>query len=58
MCATPAPYIGTPKGGKWTGTYFDTHAQVITWYSPDMLDWLKSSMGAVRRSQPARAEPH
>ena len=35
------PYIGTLKDGKWTGTYFGTHAPVVTWYSPDMHGWLK-----------------
>jgi hypothetical protein len=37
------PFVGTLKDGKWTGTYFGTHAPVITWYSPDMLEWLKSN---------------
>lgn len=37
------PYIGTLKDGKWTGTYFGTHAPVITWYSPDMHAWLKAN---------------
>jgi cytochrome c len=37
------PYIGTLKDGKWTGTYFGTHAPVVTWYSPDMHEWLKSN---------------
>ncbi len=37
------PYIGTLKDGKWTGTYFGTHAPVVTWYSPDMHEWLKAN---------------
>ena len=47
------PFIGTLKNGKWTGTYFGTHAPVVTWYSPDMVEWLKSNR-ARRACRPAR----
>ena len=57
-CATPGPFIGTLKDGKWTGTYFGTHAPVMTWYSPDMVDWLKSNRAEEhRRSARGRAGP-
>jgi hypothetical protein len=45
------PYIGTLDGGKWTGTYYGTHAPVVTWYSPDMVAWLKAN----RSNEPAGA---
>jgi hypothetical protein len=34
------PYISSLTDGKWTGTYYGTHAPVIVWYSPDMYAWL------------------
>ena len=37
------PFVGTLENGKWTGTYFGTHAPVVTWYSPDMVEWLKAN---------------
>ena len=52
------PFIGTLKDGKWTGTYFGTHAPVVTWYSPDMVDWLKSNRAEEHgRSARGRARP-
>ena len=46
------PFVGTLKDGKWTGTYFGTHAPVVTWYSPDMVEWLKANRA--RRPAPLR----
>ena len=49
------PFIGTLKNGKWTGTYFGTHAPVVTWYSPDMVDVAEvQPRGRARRSAAAR----
>lgn len=37
------PYVGTLKDGKWTGTYYGTHAPVVVWYSSDMVAWLRAN---------------
>jgi hypothetical protein len=37
------PFIGIFKDGKWVGSYQGTHAPVVTWYSPDMFEWLKAN---------------
>ena len=50
------PFIGTLNNGKWTGTYFGTHAPVVTWYSPEMIDWLKSNR-AEEHAVPLQPEP-
>ena len=50
------PFIGTLNNGKWTGTYFGTHAPVVTWYSPDMVEWLKSNR-AEEHAVPLQPEP-
>ena len=50
------PFIGTLNNGKWTGTYFGTHAPVVTWYSPEMVDWLKSNR-AEEHAVPLQPDP-
>jgi hypothetical protein len=37
------PFIGTFQNGKWSGDYHGTHAPVVVWYSPDMVQWLKGN---------------
>jgi len=37
------PWIGTYQNGKWSGTYFGTHAPVLVWYSPDMFAWMRAN---------------
>ena len=37
------PFLGTLKNGKWDSAYHGTHAPVVTWYSPDMVAWLKAN---------------
>ena len=37
------PFIGTFQNGKWSGIYHGTHAPVVVWYSPDMVEWLKAN---------------
>lgn len=39
------PFIATLGNGKWSGTPFGTHAPVVIWYSPDMIEWLKANRG-------------
>ena len=37
------PFIGMFHNGSWTGQYHGTHAPTVVWYSPDMIDWMKSN---------------
>ena len=37
------PFIGVFQNGKWSGDYHGTHAPVLVWYSPDMVEWLKAN---------------
>lgn len=37
------PWIATLSGGKWSGRYYGTHAPVLIWYSPQMIQWLKAN---------------
>ena len=37
------PFIGVFQNGKWSGDYHGTHAPVVVWYSPDMIEWLKAN---------------
>lgn len=46
------PWIATLSGGKWSGQYFGTHAPVLIWYSPKMIQWLK-----VNRPEPTKPAP-
>ena len=55
------PFIGGLLGsfhnGKWTGTYHGTHAPVVTWYSPDMIAWLKANRPEGHEATRAPTEP-
>ncbi len=48
------PFIATLAGGKWSGTSFGTHAPVLIWYSPEMMDWLHAN----RPADPAATPPN
>ena len=37
------PFVGVFQNGKWVPNYLGTHAPVVTWYSPDMIAWLKAN---------------
>ncbi len=37
------PYTATLQDGAWVGAYHGTHAPVVIWYSPEMLDWLREN---------------
>lgn len=50
------PFTATLSGKTWSGTYSGTHAPVIVWYSPDMIEWLHANRPeppAVAPSTPA-----
>ncbi|EHK59333.1 hypothetical protein MAXJ12_00282 [Mesorhizobium alhagi CCNWXJ12-2] len=34
------PFTAALDNGRWQGSYHGTHAPVVIWYSPEMLDWL------------------
>ena len=37
------PFVSSVANGRWTGHYMGTHAPVIVWYSPDMVDWIRTN---------------
>ena len=47
------PYTATLQDGEWVGSYHGTHAPVVIWYSPEMLDWLRT----YRSGEAARKDP-
>jgi hypothetical protein len=47
------PFAATLVDGAWQGQYYGTHAPVVIWYSPEMLDWLRAN----RADGGALAEP-
>jgi hypothetical protein len=51
------PFIATLANGKWTGTYYGTHAPVLIWYSPDMMAWLHRNRPTDPAATPATLEP-
>jgi hypothetical protein len=51
------PYIATLDDGKWVGQYHGTHAPVVIWYSPEMLDWLHGNRPLDEASAPAEPVP-
>jgi hypothetical protein len=51
------PFVATLAGGEWTGTYRGTHAPVVVWYSPEMVEWLQASRPGERQAAPAAAAP-
>lgn len=48
--------LGTPDGSA-TGHDFGTHAPVIVWYSPDMLEWLKINRASEASTPAHEAAP-
>ena len=40
------PRIATLVNGAWQGLDQGTHAPVMIWYSPDMMDWLRKNRSA------------
>ena len=40
------PRIATLVNGAWQGKDFGTHAPVMIWYSPEMMDWLRKNRSA------------
>jgi hypothetical protein len=48
------PFIASLSDGKWSGNYNGTHAPVLVWYSPEMMDWLHVN----RPSDPSKTPAH
>jgi hypothetical protein len=46
------PFTATLSDGAWSGTYNGTHAPVVIWYSPEMVEWLKANRAAESTSAP------
>ncbi|GAB6039573.1 hypothetical protein [Endothiovibrio diazotrophicus] len=44
------PYTAVRGSGEWSGNYHGTHSPVMIWYSPEMVEWLKTN-------RPAGGEP-
>ncbi len=36
------PRVATLRDGAWTSKNFGTHAPVMVWYSPEMVEWLRT----------------
>jgi len=51
------PYVATLADGKWTGTYYGTHAPVVIWYSPEMISWLRANRPSDAAQQPETPAP-
>ncbi|HVF59940.1 MAG TPA: hypothetical protein VNJ70_09055 [Thermoanaerobaculia bacterium] len=51
------PFTATLADGKWTGTYRGTHAPVVVWYSPEMVDWMRANRPVDGRAAPAAPAP-
>lgn len=51
------PYIATLENGEWVGEYHGTHAPVVIWYSPEMVEWLKENRPLDDSVPPADAKP-
>ena len=45
------------QDNAWVTEYHGTHAPVVIWYSPAMLDWLKANRPADAAAAPADAAP-
>ncbi len=37
------PFVSSMANGRWTGHDMGTHAPVIVWYSPDMVEWIRAN---------------
>ena len=48
------PFVATLANGQWSGTYNGTHAPVLIWYSPEMMQWLLEN----RPSDPTKTPAH
>ncbi|EWY42404.1 hypothetical protein N825_00190 [Skermanella stibiiresistens SB22] len=51
------PYTASLQDGQWVGTYAGTHAPVVIWYSPDMVEWLKVNRPSDEAATPVVAAP-
>jgi mono/diheme cytochrome c family protein len=53
------PFIASRQNGQWSGKSHGTHAPVIVWYSPEMMEWLKANRpeGAPASAVPSAAIP-
>ncbi|UEM20939.1 hypothetical protein JL100_028415 [Skermanella mucosa] len=51
------PYTASLQDGKWVGTYAGTHAPVVIWYSPEMVEWLKVNRPSDEAAAPADPAP-
>jgi hypothetical protein len=51
------PFIATLANGKWSGSYYGTHAPVLVWYSPEMIAWLRVNRPADPAAAPATPVP-
>jgi hypothetical protein len=51
------PFIASLQNGAWSGAYHGTHAPVVVWYSPEMLDWMKVNRPAEESSAPQTGTP-
>ena len=49
------PFTASLQNGKWTGTYHGTHAPVVVWYSPEMLDWMRTNRPVEESEAPHEA---
>ena len=47
------PYTASLQDGQWVGTYAGTHAPVVIWYSPEMVEWLKVNRPSDEAAAPA-----
>jgi hypothetical protein len=51
------PYIATLVDGVWQGSYNGTHAPVVIWYSPEMIDWMRVNRPPDESAAPAEPPP-
>ncbi len=51
------PFTASLQDGTWVGAYHGTHAPVVVWYSPEMLDWMKVNRPAEESSAPPDSPP-
>ncbi|MCE7027278.1 cytochrome P460 family protein [Jiella avicenniae] len=51
------PYVASLVNGAWMGSDRGTHAPVVIWYSPEMLDWLKTARPSDEAARPAEEPP-
>jgi hypothetical protein len=51
------PFIASLDKGKWRGDYYGTHAPVLIWYSPEMMNWLHANRPSDPALTPATPAP-